>query len=63
LNPTRDAMSNYRFVSSVVCLLALLMAVVFHGYWAWITAFRSMAVPRRIQFLLSLEDDGLTLST
>lgn len=63
LSPTPGAMSNYRFISSIVCLLAVFMAVVFHAYWAFISLFRSALVPRRIQFLLSLEDDGSSLQT
>jgi hypothetical protein len=63
LSPTPGAMSNYRFVSSLVCLLALSMAVAFHVYWACSTLSRALVVPRRIQFLLSLEDDGSSLQT
>jgi hypothetical protein len=63
LAPTRDALSNFRFLSSIVCLFALLTAVTFHLYWAWTSLARSLSVPNRIQFLLSLEDDGLSLQT
>jgi hypothetical protein len=63
LAPTSDALSNYRFLSTIVCLLALILAVIFHVSWACISLSRSMLVPRRIQFLLSLEDDGSTLHT
>ncbi len=63
LAPTRDALSNFRFLSSVACLFALLMGVIFHLYWAWISLARSIFVPTRIQFLLSLEDDGMSLQT
>jgi hypothetical protein len=61
--PTPDAWSNFRFLSSIVCLVALLMSIVFHVYWACSTLLQYMHVPRRIQFLLSLEDDGLGLQT
>jgi hypothetical protein len=63
LAPTPGALSNYRFLSTVVCFVALVMAVVFHVYWACLSLSRSILVPRRIQFLLALEDDGSTLHT
>jgi hypothetical protein len=63
LSPTADALSNFRFLSSIVCLFALLVSIAFHLYWAWTSLSRAMFVPSRIQFLLSLEDDGMSLHT
>ena len=61
--PTPGALFNFRFLSGIVCFLALLIGAAFHMYWAFHTLSRSLSVSRRIQFLLSLEDDGLTLKT